>query len=434
MDDAIELPADALATPASPPQKKKRAAASGRLTALRVKTIKEPGRYGDGGGLYLVVKPSGSRAWVLRLMIRGKRCDMGLGSASLVPLAEARDEAIGLRRIAHKGGDPRVERKRKRTTMPTFKDAATKAHAHHAERFRNDKHAEQWLASLDNHVFPQLGDRNVDVITAADVHAVLAPIWNKKIETARRVMQRIKVVFDWAIGNGFRPEELGNPVDGARRGLSKQKAQKTHQPAMPYVQVPAFVETLRAAEANETTKLAFEFLVLTAARTSEVIGARWTEIDRETNTWTIPASRIKAGREHRVPLSPRCVEILERAEALADGGPYVFPGRYPQQPLSSMAFLMLLRRLRPTADGEGAPDKRPTDVVVHGFRSSFRDWAAERTHAATAVCEAALAHAVKNQTEAAYFRSDLFEQRQSLMDTWAKFVTTAPAKVVSIRA
>ena len=204
---------------------------------------------------------------------------------------------------------------------------------------------------------------------------------------------------------------------------------------MPYAQVPAFVEALRGAEENETTKLAFEFLILTAARTSEVIGARWTEIDRATNTWTIPGERIKAGREHRVPLSPRCLEILDGAAAVADGGPYVFPGRYPQMPLSSMSFLMLLRRLRATADADAAEAKRPADVVVHGFRSSFRDWAAERApHAPRAVCEAALAHAVKDQTEAAYFRSDLFEQRRSLMDTWAKFATTAPGKVLSMRA
>jgi integrase len=401
---------------------RKRAPATGRLTALRVKTIKAPGRYGDGNGLYLAVKPSGARAWVQRLVVRGKRRDIGLGSASLVTLAEAREEAIELRRIAHKGGDPRVARKRQRTAMPTFKEAATKAHAHHAERFRNDKHAEQWLASLDNHVFPQLGDRNVDVITSADVHEVLAPIWNTKRETARRVMQRIKVVFDWALGNAYRPDELGNPVEGATRGLSKQKAPKLHHPAMPYAQVPAFIETLRATDANEMTKLALEFLILTAGRTSEVIGARWTEIDRKAKTWTIPGDRIKAGREHRVPLSPRCLKLLERAEALADGGPFVFPGRYPQKPLSSMAFLMLLRRLG------------RDDVVVHGFRSSFRDWAAEKTNAPRAVCEAALAHAVKDQTEAAYFRSDLFEQRRSLMDTWAKFATTAPGKVLTMRA
>jgi integrase len=427
MDETTEQ--TATATPA-----RKRAATTGRLTALRVKSLKKPGRYGDGNGLYLVVKPSGSRAWVLRLMIRGKRCDIGLGALSKVTLAEARDEAIELRRIAHKGGDPRIERKRQRTAMPTFKDAAIKAHAHHAERFRNDKHSEQWLTSLENHVYPQLGDRNVDVITSADVHGVLAPIWNKKRETARRVMQRIKVVFDWAIGNGLRPEDLGNPVEGARRGLSRHKTPKKHQPAMAYALVPAFVEELRAADANEMTKLALEFLILTAARTSEVIGARWSEVDLETNTWTIPGERIKAGREHRVPLSPRCVEILKRAEALADGGRYVFPGRYPQTPLSSMAFLMLLRRLRSSADADAAEAKRPADVVVHGFRSSFRDWAAEKTNAPRAVCEAALAHAVKDQTEAAYFRSDLFEQRRSLMDTWAKFATTAPGKVLTMRA
>jgi integrase len=186
--------------------------------------------------------------------------------------------------------------------------------------------------------------------------------------------------------------------------------------------VPPFIEALREADAGKPTKLAFEFLILTAARTSEVIGAKWDEIDREAKTWTIPASRIKAAREHRVPLSPRCIELLETAESIKDGGAFVFPGRSPEKPLSNMAFLMLLRRL----------DR--TDITAHGFRSAFRDWAAERTTFARAVCEAALAHVIEDKTEAAYFRSDLFQRRRTLMETWSKFATTEPTKVTAIRA
>jgi len=400
----------------------KRDGAASRLTALRVRTLKEPGRYGDGNGLYLAVEPSGARRWVLRVVVRGKRSDLGLGSASLVKLAEARDEAARLRKIAREGGDPLAERRRERLTMPSFKDAAEQVHATHAKSFRNVKHRAQWLKSLENDVFPIIGDRGVNTIESSDVLKVLSPIWMKKPETARRLKQRIKVVLEWARASGFRGADLANPVDGVARVLPRHKGDKAHHAALPYSQVPAFVETLRAVEANDATKLAFEFLILTATRTSEVIGARWSEIDREAKMWTIPGDRIKAGREHRVPLSPRCLELLERAEAIADGGPFVFPGRFPERPLSSMAFLMVLRRLK------------RDDIVVHGFRSSFRDWAAERTNVPRTVCEAALAHVVKDKTEAAYFRSDLLEQRRSLMDTWTAFATTKTAQVVTMRA
>lgn len=414
MDDATA------ALESAPPGKTKRALSP--LTAVRVKSIREPGRYGDGNGLYLVVEPSGARRWMLRIIVRGKRCDLGLGSVSLVDLADARDEAQRLRRIARKGGDPIAERRRERRSMLSFKQAATQVHADHAKTFRNKKHRAQWLRSLENDVFPVIGGLPIDAITSSDVLRVLSPVWSTKPETARRLKQRIKIVLDWATVAGHRPAELANPVDRITRGLPRHKGDQAHHPALPYPQVPAFVETLRTAEANEITKLAFEFLILTASRTSEVIGARWTEIDRDAKVWTIPKDRIKAGREHRVPLSARCLELLDRAEALADGGPFLFPGRYPEKPLSSMVFLMVLRRL----DRE--------DFVVHGFRSSFRDWAAERTNFPRAVVEAALAHVVKDKTERAYFRSELLEQRRSLMDTWAAFATTAPAQVVSMRA
>jgi integrase len=251
---------------------------------------------------------------------------------------------------------------------------------------------------------------------------VLTPIWTKKPETARRLKQRIKVVLDWARAAGHRPSELANPVEGITRVLPRHKGDRAHHPALPYAEVPAFVQTIRAAEANDVTKLAFEFLILTAARTSEVIGARWDEIDQDAKTWTIPGSRIKAGREHRVPLSPRCLELLKSAEALADGGPFVFPGRRSETPLSSMVFLMLLRRLK------------RDDLVVHGFRSSFRDWAAEKTNFSRDVCEAALAHVVKDRVEAAYKRTDHFEKRRALMNAFSQFATTKPAKVLPLHA
>lgn len=390
-----------------------------RLNAVGVKALKGAGRYADGNGLYLVVDPSGAKRWLLRTVVSGKRRDIGLGSTQLVSLADARAEAARLRRLARSGGDPLAERRRERRTVPTFREAALKVHAAHAATFRNTKHKAQWIASLEADVFPVFGARPVDAIDSSDVLRALSAIWTAKPETARRLKQRIKVVFEWAKASGHRSGD--NPVDGVAKVLPRNRQAPAHHSALAFAGVPAFIEELREVDAGVTTKLAFEFLILTAARTSEVLGARWGEIDRKSKTWTIPADRIKAGREQRVPLSPRCLELLKEAETIADGGPYVFPGR-PQVPLSNMVFLMLLRRLK----REG--------ITAHGFRSAFRDWAAERTNMPRAVCEAALAHVVKDKAEAAYFRSDLFDQRRTLMETWAQFATKKKASILPHRA
>lgn len=394
-----------------------------RLSALRVRNVKEPGRYADGNGLYLVVDPSGARRWILRTVIRGRRRDIGLGSSQLVPLADARVEAARLRRLARTGGDPLAERRRERRKIVTFKEAAKQVHESHAATFKNVKHRAQWLASLEADVFPVFGDRPVDSIESSDVLKALSPIWTTKPETARRLKQRIKVVLDWAKASGYRSGD--NAVEGVAKVLPKVRQTATHHPALPYREVPGFVFALREFKTSGAIKLAFEFLILTAARTSEVLEARWEEIDREATTWTVPANRIKAGREHRVPLSPRCLELLDKAAAIADSGPFVFPGRSPKAPLSNMAFLMLLRRIE------------RTDITAHGFRSSFRDWAAEKTTTPRTVVEAALAHVVKDKTEAAYFRSDLFELRRDLMNAWDRFATTElkeTGKVLHMRA
>jgi integrase len=322
--------------------------------------------------------------------------------------------------MARTGGDPLADRRRARITVPTFKEAARKVHAAHAATFRNAKHRTQWLASLEADVFPVLGDRPVNAIESGDVLKALSPIWTTKSETARRLKQRIRVVLDWAKASGYRNGD--NPVDGVAKVLPRVRQVANHHAALPYGELPAFLQVLRDADTGESTKLAFEFLILTVARTSEVIGARWDEIDRAARTWSVPAGRIKAGREHRVPLPARCLELLDRAAAIADGGPYVFPGRSPKAPLSNMVFLMLLRRLN------------RDDITAHGFRSSFRDWAAEKTNTPRGVVEAALAHVVTDKTEAAYFRSDLFDLRRRLMDNWAKFTTARQAKMLSIHA
>jgi integrase len=391
-----------------------------RLTAVHIRNFKTPGRYADGNGLYLFVDDSGAKRWILRTVVGGRRRDIGLGSTQLITLAEAREEAARLRRLARSGGDPLAERRRERRTMLSFKEAAERVHGTHADTFRNAKHKAQWLASLEAYIFPAFGGRSVDSVDSSDVLKALSPLWTSKPETARRLKQRVRVVFDWAKASGYRSGD--NPVDGIAKVLPRVKQAPKHHAALPYSQVPSFLKGLRACDAGESTKLAFEFLLLTASRTSEVLGARWEEIDLEAKTWTIPAARIKTGREHRVPLSTGSIELLESALEIKDGGPFVFPGRAPGKPMSNMVFLMLLRRL-----GQ-------ENITAHGFRSTFRDWAAERTTFSRSVCEAALAHVLPDKTEAAYFRSDLFEARRSLMNTWDAFVTATSAEVVALRA
>lgn len=392
-----------------------------RLTPVTIRHLTAPGRYADGNGLYVFVDRSGAKRWIWRGVIAGKRSDLGLGSVQIVTLADARDEAIRLRRLVRKGENPLAERRRTQRTVPTFKNAATQVHAAHSATFKNAKHKAQWLASLEADVFPVFGDRPVNAIDSADVLTALSPIWTTKPETAKRLKQRIKVVFDWAKASGFRTGD--NPTEGLTKVLPKHRQKKQHHAALPYAAIPTFITTLREAETSEAIRLAVELVILTATRTGEVQRATWDEVDLDAKIWTIPASRMKMGREHRIPLSVRACEIFERAKVLADGGgPYVFPGRTQQQPLSNMAFLMLLRRLQYDT------------ITTHGFRSSFRDWAAEKTNAPQAVCEAALAHALRDKTEAAYHRTDLFDRRRELMETWSRFATTTPANVVAISA
>lgn len=392
------------------------------LNARAVQAITSDGRQrrvADGGGLYLFLAANGSKSWVLRTLVKGKRCDIGLGSVSLVPLVEAREEAVRLRKIARTGGDPLAARRQERRTVPTFETAARQVHAAHAAAFRNLKHRKQWLASLSD-VFAAFGAKQVNSIASADILGALSPHWLDRPETSRRVLQRVRIVLEWCKAQGYCSGD--NPTDGLTKVLPKVRAAKSHHAALPYQQVPAFVDILRESDSRESVRLAFEFTILCAARTSETLQAAWSEIDLDAKTWTIPGARMKAGADHRVPLSDRCVEILKRAAELSDGGLYVFPGRTPRKPLSNMVFLMALRRMN------------RTDLTTHGFRSSFRDWAAERTNFARAICESALAHTLKDKTEAAYNRTDLFDRRRDLMTTWAAFATAKPADVVVMRA
>lgn len=373
------------------------------LTALSARAASEPGRYADGGGLYLVVEKSGSKHWIIRTVVHGRRRDIGLGSFSAVTLAEAREKAYEYRKTARAGGDPIKEHRKGRSDIPSFREAAKTVHAEHKAGWRNGKHAEQWLSTLETHAYPAIGNQRVDQIDAADVLRALRPIWLEKPETARRVRQRIKTVLNWARASGHRTGE--NPVELAMQGLPKQTDQQAHFKALPHAEVSGFIKKLRACSANEITRLAFEFLILTAARTGEVIEARWDEIDMQAEIWTVPAERAKTGREHRVPLSPRALEILHRANKISSEGNHIFSGRAKGKGLSNMAFLKIIERLN-------------LSITAHGFRSTFSDWVSEKTDFSYELREMALAHVIKNKVEAAYRRGDLLDKRRPLMLAW----------------
>ena len=389
------------------------------LTARAVQTARaeaRPRRIAAGGGLYLLVTPGGAKSWVLRTVVKGRRCDLGLGGAAVVSLAEAREDAQRLRKIARRGGDPLAERRAERRPVPTFEEAARQVHASHAAGFRNEKHRKQWLSSLSG-AFSAFGAKRADAVTSADILSALSPRWLTRPETSRRVLRRLRVILDWCKAQGYCSGD--NPTEGLTKVLPKHRASKAHHAALPYLEVPAFVSALRASDASERVKLGFELTILCATRTSETLRAAWSEVDLAAKTWTIPGVRMKAGVDHRVPLSPRCAEILDRAQALSNGSEYVLPGRFGTKPLSDKAFRTALTRMH------------RRDITTHGFRSSFRDWAAEQTNFPRAVCEAALAHTLRDKTEAAYHRTDLFERRRELMTAWAAFATRNAADIVS---
>ncbi len=387
------------------------------LSAVFIRSVSTAGRYSDGNGLYLIVDPSGAKRWVLRTVVLGKRRDIGLGGLSVVSLAEAREEAARLRKIARQHGDPLAERRKARRVVPTFEQAAHEVHKSHSATWKNAKHAQQWINTLTDYVFPVFGSMPVDQVHTPEVLKALSLIWLKKPETARRVRQRIKTVFDWAKAAGFRSGD--NPVEGISKVLPKQPNTQVHHTALPYTKILVFIKALYKTDASKSALLAFEFLILTATRTNEIINATWDEIDLKNKTWTIPSSRMKTKREHRIPLSRRCIEILKEAKDLAKDNLYVLPNPLTGKPHSNMVFLMLLRRMK-------------QDITTHGFRSTFRDWASERTNIPRDVCEAALAHSLKDKTEAAYKRTDLFDKRRELMESWAAFATITKADVIPL--
>jgi integrase len=410
-----------------------------RLTTLKVAhAIRKPGMYADGGGLYLQVSEGGA-SWIYRYMLKGVAREMGLGPLMLFGLKEARLKALDARRLRYEGVDPIEARRAARTQTKldaaralTFKQCAEAYVKAHRAGWRNAKHAAQWDATLATYVEPVIGSLPVQAVDTALVMKVLeqevpsgggkpaTSLWTAKPETASRLRGRIESILDWARVRGYRDGENPARWRGHLDKLLPARAKVrrvTHHAALPYAELPTFMTALR--KQTGVAARALEFAILTAARTGETIGARWSEVDLAAKLWTVPASRMKAGKEHRVPLNERAIAILEEMKPLSDVGSggerpdqteaYLFPGGRHGQPLSNMAFLMLLRRMK------------RDDLTAHGFRSTFRDWAAERTNFPSEVAEMALAHTFSSKVEQAYRRGDLFERRRRMMAAWATF-------------
>jgi integrase len=391
---------------------------------LEVERKREPGRYSDGGGLYLVVSAKGAKSWAFIYMRDRKRRELGLGSLHDVSLVDARAKAAKLRSALDKGLDPQTERDRERAEAAppcTFKEAAEQYIAAHRAGWRNAKHAQQWENTLATYAYPEIGSLAVAAVDVPHVLKVLKPIWVEKPETASRLRGRLEAVLDFAKAQKWRsgenPARWKGTLDFLLPPTGRVRRIK-HHGAMPYAEVPRFMAAL--AKQDGMAARALRFAILTAARTGEALGARWDEIDLEAATWTIPGHRMKAGRDHRVALNASALDILRELPRI---GEYVFPGRKRGEPLSNMALLMLLRRMK------------VEDATVHGFRSSFRDWVAEQTNTQNDVVEACLAHTTGSDVELAYKRTDFFEKRRKLMGAWGAFCTGASAaNVVPLRA
>ena len=392
---------------------------SNKLTALAVKKQTTPGRYSDGNGLYLIVDPSGAKRWLQRLSVQGKRCDLGLGSVRLVSLDNAREQALINRRVARAGGDPVAQRKHEKGLSMPFKDATLEVYKANLPVWGNKKHATQWFATMENHVFPKIGTKPVGSIQSTDILAVLEPIWTSKPDTAKKIRQRLNMVINWARGRGLFTGE--DPIKMAELSLPKTKQSKNHFKSLNYDEMPSLFEEIEASSATNQTKLALKFTILTCCRTTEVLNSNWIEIDLVKAIWTIPAERMKAGEPHSVPLSSGAINILEKANGLRADNGLIFPSSIDNKPMSDGTMRKLLQKTL------------GIDATVHGFRSTFKDWAAETTNHSNEVSEMALAHTISSKTEAAYRRGDLIHKRRELMEDWSNFLCRGQKKIIKLK-
>lgn len=379
-----------------------------RLTNLKVQKLNKAGRYGDGLGLYLIVTASGSKQWVLRIIVNGKRRDIGLGGYPTTSLSEARATTMEMRRLARNGKDPVAIRNEKKKVVPTFEEAARQVHSNNIPTWKEGKAVQQWISSLENYAFPHIGGMKVDSVRPSHILNVLSPIWVEKHSTADRVRQRMSRVFDWAKTQEYLVND--NPVAGIQRGLPNVSSKPKHFASMPYTDLSDFIKHLKSSTQSDNVKLGIEFLILTVCRSGELRFAEWSEINFETKRWEIPSKRMKAKVEHHVPLSDRCLEILRSAKKLSGNSRYIFPSS--QNWARTMSDSTLSKALK---KGLGYP------YTIHGFRSSFKDWASETRAYPNDVVEMALAHTNPNKVEAAYKRGNLFEKRKVLMDDWSHY-------------
>ena len=387
-----------------------------KLTARFVDNVKEPGKYYDANNLFLRVYKAGSRNWVQRVTINGKRREIGLGNANLIPLSEAREVAFDNLRMVKKGVDP-VAITEKKKSIPTFEEAALKVYEINRPSWRNEKHAAQFISTLKTYAFPHIGELKVDRIETRHILSILSPIWVSKADTAKKVRQRLSTVLKYCKAQKWCADD---PADrDIIEALPKQTRRSNHMKSMDYREVGSFLKEIRNSSAGMTTKLALEFLILNSSRSGEVRYAKWSEIDEK--IWTIPAERMKAKIAHRVPLTERCLEILEEAKRISSGSDYIFYGYKKDKPLSENTFNKLIKELG-------------YDVHTHGFRTSFKTWTQEQTNYSREVAEKQLAHSLSNKAEAAYARSDLLEKRLALLDTWAVYILNTDSTVVSIRS
>jgi integrase len=387
----------------------------------------------DGGNLWLLIRRE-TKVWAFRYMLNGRSRKAGLGSYPAVSLAMAREAATQYKQWLSQGIDPMDQRDKHQAeasiTIPTFTSAAARFILTNRHQWKNRKHAKQWISTLRTYAKPKIGQKLVTDITTEDVKAILLPIWNSKTETAKRVQGRIERVLDWATANKYRtgdnPARWAGRLDQIYPSPNKVKKRnnggnESHQLAMPYQDLPAFYDSLEGKDGNSAQAL--KFLILTACRSGEVLNAVWDEIDIENKTWTIPARRMKAGTEHRIPLTDKIIGILESLPRLSD---FVFAGNRHGRPLSGMAMLTMMRKMGYIKGGQ-----HPA-YVPHGFRSSFRDWCEEQSSAPHGVIERALAHTIPNATERAYNRGDLFDKRRSLMEAWGNYVCADESNVTSL--
>lgn len=378
-----------------------------RLSDIQIRKLTKKGRYGDGLCLYLEVTALGSKQWLLRTTVNGERINMGLGGYPTVPLAEARQKAMEYRCLAKKGINPIDFRRQSNRIIPTFEEAARKVHANNIPTWKETKAVDQWINSLENYAFPKIGAKKLNDIRPSDILSVLEPIWVEKHSTANRVRQRMSRVFDWAKTQEYIANE--NPVTGIKQGLVKVNSRVKHFKALPYEDISKFICTLKTSSQTANVKLGLEFLILTACRSGELRAAEWSEIDHHSRRWKIQAKRMKAGREHHVPLSNRAISILDEIKDISGNSKYIFPSS--QNWKKSMSDATISKAVKTMG----------YEVTVHGFRSTFRDWASETRTYPNDVVEMALAHTNPNRIEAAYKRGDLFDKRIKIMDDWADY-------------